>query len=144
MIKKTPYLILWILLLLGCRNNKKALVTQILLASKDSCAWDWDEDDMCESGNYPCRGTTFYKDGSYKHYRYFKNELDTSHFDLKYRQPWSCMPNSQTWQLLSDSTILIDLDTCKILHTSTDSFVYSLKRQNYTRNNIMRYVKAKI
>lgn len=126
---------------LVCCYNYKISRLQALIASDSLKVWDWDIDDLCEEGNYPCKGTIFYRKGTYSVFRYYKSKEGT--FKKHLTEPWDCMPNDRVWHIISDSILLIDNDSCRLLHLSQDSFVYSKSFTSNRRSSIIKYLKSK-
>ena len=139
---KSIFLVLFLpLFFAACAKNQRIRTIEHLIAGDSLRVWDWDTDDMCEKDIYPCRGIVFYTNHTLIDFRYFWSNVDTSKL-LRHTNPiWSCMPRPQTWEVLNDTLLLYKGDTCRIVTISADSFLISLKINNYTEDNMMKYIK---
>ena len=133
--------ILLLLIFCGsCKERNQFNEIQYLITSDSSKVWDWDTDDICEN-IYPCVGIVFYTNHTLTTFRYFPNQVDTTTLLRHINPTWSCLQEEQTWRVLNDTTLIYKGDTCRIIYISSDTLIISLKVNNYSEDNIVKYIK---
>ena len=133
-------LLLFFIFCASCKANYRINEVEHLIAGEASKIWDWDTDDMC--GNiYPCVGIVFYSNHILSKFRYFAQERDTTILLRQTKPNWACLTEERTWRVLNDTALMYQGDTCRLVYISSDTLIISLKVNNYSADNIIRYIK---